>query len=149
MSLADWERNGWIRPLETSRREIHGIFQLVDRDITDASSESISNDSRFTIAYRAILNLCLIPLRCRGYRVAKGQSHHQRTIESIVLTLGEEYRDRMDYYNDTRSSRNIIDYDTAWTISLTSAEEIIEEARRLREDVRKWVSTHHPDLLPN
>jgi hypothetical protein len=124
------------------------LFELVDRDLTDANLERLSSDRRFEIAYSAILNLCLIPLRCCGYRVAKDLRHHERTIGSIVLTLGEEYRDRMHYYNDARSSRNIIDYDTAWTISLTSAEEIISEAKALREEVREWVREKHPELYP-
>ena len=44
MSLKQWEANGWLRPHQTSRKEIANLLAIADRDITDAASSDISDD---------------------------------------------------------------------------------------------------------
>jgi hypothetical protein len=148
MSLREWATNGWIRSHSTSRDEIRGLFELADRDIKDSSEGNISNDRKFNIAYAAIRNLCLIPLYCSGYRTGRGESQHYRIIQSLPLTMGEVYKDRMHYFDGCRSKRNISDYDTAWMISEDEAKEILEEARRFRKEVESWVKKNYPRYFP-
>jgi len=148
MSLEDWASNGWVQPHSTSKEEIRGLFELADRDIADSSEGKISNDRRFIIAYAAIRHLCLIPLYCCGYRTGKGESRHFRTIQSLPLTMGEEYRERMHYFDGCRTKRNISDYDTAWTISGVEAKEILEEARKFRREAEQWLRKNYPQYDP-
>jgi hypothetical protein len=56
MTLEAWKQNGWLREYETSRKEMRGILDLVDRDLSDAARDAISADWRFNIAY--IMRLC-------------------------------------------------------------------------------------------
>ncbi len=38
MSLAEWVKNGWLRPHKPSKKEIKNLFEIVERDLKDASS---------------------------------------------------------------------------------------------------------------
>jgi hypothetical protein len=54
--LKQWADNGWLRPHQTSKKEISGLLRIVKRDIDDAQRD-ISSDWRFGIAYNAALKL--------------------------------------------------------------------------------------------
>jgi hypothetical protein len=36
MTLADWQRNGWLTPHQTSVHEIADLLAVVDRDLADS-----------------------------------------------------------------------------------------------------------------
>lgn len=59
MSLKQWANNGWLRPHQTSSKEIEDLLAIVKRDLADAAGD-ISADWRFGIAYNAALKLCTI-----------------------------------------------------------------------------------------
>ena len=59
MSWHDWAKAGWLRPHQTSRRQIADLFAIVDRDLEDAT-RGLSADWQFGIAYNAVLKLCTI-----------------------------------------------------------------------------------------
>jgi len=40
MSLKQWADNGWLKPHQTSRKEIKNLLDIVDRDMLDAGSAS-------------------------------------------------------------------------------------------------------------
>ncbi len=68
MSLKRWHKNGWLKPHKTTPSQIAELFAIVDRDLADAGSESLSIDWQFGIAYNATLKLCTILLYAEGYR---------------------------------------------------------------------------------
>ena len=70
MTLRLWEKNGWIRPHQTSPQEVAGLLSIVDRDLADSRGR-ISSDWQFGIAYNAALKLCTILLHASGYRPEK------------------------------------------------------------------------------
>ena len=45
MSLERWTENGWLREYKTSAQEVANILALVERDLTDAEREEISNSA--------------------------------------------------------------------------------------------------------
>jgi hypothetical protein len=49
MSLHGWAKAGWLRPHQTSRRQIADLFAIVDRDLEDAA-RGLSADWQFGIA---------------------------------------------------------------------------------------------------
>lgn len=148
MSLEDWVRNGWIKTHETSKKEIRNLFLLADRDISDASAGNISNDRKFNIAYSATLHLCQIPLHCLGYRISRGEGHHFRAIQSITLTMGKDYSEKKNYFDDCRVKRNKSDYDMVGTISEDEVREILEEAKAFRQEIWSWVQYSYPQYDP-
>jgi hypothetical protein len=80
MNLADWHKNGWIKPHQTSPQEI--------ADLKDAKAKGLSDDWRFNIAYNAALQTATAALAASGYTVAKGDSNHFRVIQSLAFTIG-------------------------------------------------------------
>jgi hypothetical protein len=56
MSLADWERNGWLTKHHTSPNEIRDLLQVVERDLADSAPKGLSADWRLNIAENAALD---------------------------------------------------------------------------------------------
>lgn len=147
MSLSDWQKNGWLKPHQTSREEIQNILQIIKRDLQDSQLTELSLDWRFAISYNAALQCCTIALYCKGYKPGRGQSEHYRVIQSLPLTMGEKYNLTRDYLNACRAKRNISDYDAAGTISLQEVQELSEVAQELYGDLKRWLAEHYPQYL--
>lgn len=82
MSLEQWANNGWLRPHQTSAREIQDLLAIVKRDLADAQGE-ISADWRFGIAYNAALKLIEFTRELRQTAVAWLEQNH---IELLLPT---------------------------------------------------------------
>ena len=145
MSLSQWANNGWLRPHETSPREIQDLLAIVARDLADAKGE-ISADWRFGIAYNAALKLCTILLHASGYRPEKTLQHY-RTLHALPLILGPEWREDADYLDACRIKRNTVEYDRAGCATKKDAVELIEFTQELRDAVRAWLQANHIELL--
>lgn len=146
MTLKQWATNGWLRTHNTSTEEIANLVGIVERDLTDAA-ESISSDWRFGIAYNAALKLCTILLYASGYR-AERQLQHYRTIQSLPLILGGDYKREAEYLEACRKKRNIVEYDYVGGATEADADELISFVKELREDVLNWIEKNQSHLLP-
>jgi hypothetical protein len=71
MSLQQWANNGWLRPHETSPKEIQDLLAIVKRDLADAEGD-ISAVWQFGIAYNAALKLCTLLMHASGYPLRPG-----------------------------------------------------------------------------
>lgn len=139
MTLSDWAKNSWIKTHTTSKKEIEGLFSIVEREIRDSELNGISSDGKFSHAYRASLTLATILLYASGYMPDKGQSHHFRTIAAIPEILGNEAKDDADYLQNCRTIRNAAEYDSANEASEGSAKELVIFAKDFDKRVRAWV----------
>ena len=146
MSLKEWEKNKWLRPHKTSVEEIANLLAIVARDMEDASSEEISVDWRFGIAYNAALKLCTILLYSEGYRAERANQHYW-TIQTLPFILEENSKADADYLDACRKKRNIVEYDYVGGMTENDAEELIQFVKTFRERVMVRLKTHHPDLL--
>lgn len=115
MSLNDWHKAGWLRPHQTSKRQIADLFAIVDRDLEDAA-RGLSSDWQFGIAYNAALKLCTVLVYAEGWRPEKNLAHY-RTLQSLPLILGESRRDDADYLDTCRAKRNTAEYDAAGQVT--------------------------------
>ena len=146
MSLRDWLKNGWLTEHETTRQEIADLLSLIDRDLSDCQSPGLSADWRLAIAYNAALQVAVAGLAAEGYRVAR-ESHHFRAVQSLAFTLGSDgpLIAQLDAF---RKKRNISDYERAGSVSTQEAQEMIDLAGRLRDELVRWLRRAHPDMLP-
>ena len=87
MSLANWQKNGWLVEHRPNRDEIRDLMGIVARDLEDCRTEGLSPDWRVSIAYNAELQAATAALCASGYRAAR-EAHHYRAIESLALTIG-------------------------------------------------------------
>ena len=147
MTLTEWQNNGWLRPHNSSRNEIEGLFSIVDRDLNDAISKDLSCDWKFGIAYNTALKLCTVLLHASGYRPEKLLQHF-RTIAAIQEILGAGKADAVAYLELCRVKRNTVEYDMAGAVSESEAIELIELVTEFRTDVLNWLTKHYQNLVP-
>jgi len=123
------------------------LLAVVERDLADCTAERLSDDWKFGIAYNAALQLATAALHASGYRPARGQSHHIRAIESLAFTLGlgAATVNQLDAF---RAKRHAHVYDRAGAVSAGEAQEMIELAHKLDQDVRAWLKRTYPKLFP-
>lgn len=115
MSLADWQKNGWLVEHRTSRAEIRDLMGIVARDLEDCRTEGLSPDWRLSIAYNAAVQAATAALCASGFRTAR-EAHHYRVIESLALTIGAS-SEVVPQFDAFRKKRNIGGYDRAGTTS--------------------------------
>jgi uncharacterized protein (UPF0332 family) len=146
MTLKQWLENKWLVEHATSPEEITALLGLVDRDLADAKTSTISADWRLAIAYNAVLQCATAALAACGYRTSKGSSHHYYTVESLALTLGVD-EDDVRTIDAFRKKRNISDYERAGSITDTEVAELIELAATIRARLVEWLRSEHPALV--
>lgn len=147
MSLQTWLSAGWLRPHQTSPKEIRDLWLIAERDLKDAASGGISHDWQYGIAYNAALKLCTILLYTEGYRPEKSLAHY-RTLQALPLILGSHRNADADYLDGCRKKRNTVEYDYAGGATAADAEELIRFSNELRIEVLAWLKANHPKLVP-
>ena len=144
MSLANWQKNGWLVEHRATRDEIRDLMGIVARDLEDCRTEGLSPDWRLSIAYNAALQAATAALCASGYRAAR-EAHHYRAIESLALTIGAPSA-TVRQFDAFRKKRNIGGYDRAGTTSDQEAGEMIALAEGICRDVSTWLRKNHPGL---
>jgi uncharacterized protein (UPF0332 family) len=132
----------------TSKKELDVLRALIARDLADAAVKELSEDRRFATAYNAALQAAKMAIAGAGYRLANVPGHHRLMFEAARLALGSSSARSLDFFENCRRKRNVIDYDRALVATNTEAEEIVAEAQAFLELVEKWIAAHHPKLVP-
>jgi hypothetical protein len=121
---------------------------MVDRNLADAASDSISVDNQYNLAYRAALMLCTVLLYAEGYASGKGQGSHVRPINALPLILGEAHRKNADYLDGCRGKRNRLEYEYIGATTPEDVVALLEYGHELRATVLAWLKEKHPKLVP-
>lgn len=119
---------------KTSKQEISDLLQIVERDIEDSNTNTVSLDWQFGIAYNAALKLATILVRINGYRV-KGHGHHMNTIILIPEFLGTDKKEYSDYLDACRKMRNKVEYDCVGGATEATVKELQEFVEEFKEIV--------------
>lgn len=89
---------------------IQRLLAAAGRNIEDAQTTSLSNENRFDMAYKAIMQLANAALQANGYRTLTSvPGHHQTMIQSLGKTVGLA-NDTIIELDTLRKQRNIADY---------------------------------------
>jgi hypothetical protein len=147
VSLENLLKIGQLKPHAAEATEIERLLIAARRNLRDARVTSISPETRFDAAYKAIMQSALAALMMHGYRPDTNRpGHHMTVIQSLPLTIGLDSK-RIIVLDTLRRQRNVADY-TGDDIDQTTAEHCITEAGRLIEDVAAWRASKRPDLVP-
>jgi hypothetical protein len=146
MTLAKWAEYGWLKAEPTSPEEIRDLLGIVSRDLADASVEAISDDRRFEAAFSAARTAANVALRACGYRTTTQPGHHQKTIESLELTLRAEPM-LIQKLRVLSKKRNATSYDAAGNVSQQELDQAIQVAHELQDSVIVWLRRNHPELI--
>jgi len=134
MSLNSLLKTGKLRKHKTSSQELSDLFEVVRRDMKDASIKELSADRRFATAYNAALQLTMILMHAGGYR-ASSQGHHRTAFEFLATVEKKRFEKLARYFDLCRKKRNITDYDRAQVVSMREVAELIEEVKGFYDDV--------------
>ena len=147
MSYEKLLRERRIQPHKAFKEDLRDLFQIIERDLKDASIKELSLDRRFATAYNAALEASKAVLYCEGYRT-RGTGHHATAFQFVRIVFGKNQEDLVDYFDECRKKRNITDYDRAGQISEKEVDEIMREARNFFRIVKDWIKRNHPSLAP-
>lgn len=125
---------------------IQKLLQAANSCLKDASIEALSNETRFDVAYKAIMQLANAALQANGFRTLTSvPGHHQTMIQSLPKTIGLE-RTAMIKLDALRKQRNVTDYSGDMVTDKACAA-CIEMATELTTQVTTWFRENHPELL--
>ena len=125
---------------------IQRLLQAAQTCLDDAAIDMLSNENRFDIAYKAIMQLANVALQANGFRTLSSKpGHHQTMIQSLPTTIGLEI-DTMIELDAMRKQRNITDY-SGDIVTDKEQEACLNLAHSLWDHVNAWLQQHHPELL--
>lgn len=135
-----------LEKITPDRPGITRLLEAAQRNIADSNIELISNENRFDVAYKAIMQLSNIALSASGYRTLTSvPGHHQTMIQSLTKTIDIE-TDTMIILDSLRKQRNIADY-SGDTITETTMITCTKHAKELLFLVEDWLKNHKPELI--
>ena len=127
---------------------ISRLLKAAERNLSDAGVVKISLESRFDVAYKSILQSANAALQASGYRTLTSKPGHNQTILQLLIKTAGVDRETLIVLDALRRQRNIVDY-SGDLIPQSAVSECVAQAEYLIEQVRKWISINHPDLIPD
>jgi len=136
MTLDNLEREGFIKKLPADRRKVKDALNLAKRDIDTARNLLTKDyDWAFSIAYNAMLQTIRALMFSKGYRPS-GSNQHISVVRFAEIFLDEEI---VIVFDRMRRKRHSTIYDTAGTISRKEAENAVDMAKRLIQEIEKMI----------
>lgn len=147
MSLENLVKINQLLHHTTNPQEVQRLLISADRNLADSRNESISDETRFDAAYKAIMQCAMVALMANGYRPSTTTpGHHQTMIQSLGLTLGVDNKVWI-VLDSLRKKRNLNDY-SGDLIEPAAVRTCIAHAETLVVTTRAWLDQHRPDLMP-
>lgn len=147
VSLQNLLKIGQLKTHPVDAGEIEQLLAAAQRSLRDARVTSISAETRFDAAYKAIMQSALAALMMHGYRPDTNRpGHHMTVVQSLPLTVDLDPK-RIAVLDALRRQRNVVDY-TGDVIDDSTAEHCIVEARQLNDDVLAWRKAKRTELPP-
>jgi uncharacterized protein (UPF0332 family) len=148
VSLENLLKIGQLKLHPPDAREIEQLLVAARRNVRDARVTSISAETRFDAAYKAIMQSALAALMMRGYRPDTNRpGHHMTVVQSLPITIGIDSK-RVVVLDALRRQRNVADY-TGDDVDESTAEHCIAQAEQLVVDVMAWRTSKRSDLDPD
>jgi len=125
-------RIGKLKEHAPTAAEVQRLLVAIERNLSDAAVASISDETRFDAAYKAVMQCALVAMIAAGYRPTTSEpGHHQTMIQSLPLTLGVA-NDVWVVLDALRKQRNAHDY-TGQPITPGVVSECLAQAKALRK----------------
>ncbi|MDE0512914.1 MAG: DNA-binding protein [Gammaproteobacteria bacterium] len=125
---------------------IKRLISAAERNIADAYVTEISDENRFDVAYKAIMQLANAALQANGYRTLTDKpGHHMTMIQTLSQTAGID-KQTVIVLDALRKQRNVADY-SGDVIPVSAVNECISHAENLLNDIRNWMKKNKPELI--
>lgn len=126
--------------------EIQRFVAKIATKLTDAQNTQISLDSRFDLAYKALLQTDLAALRANSLRPDSRGGHHILALQTLNQTIGYP-RDKLRLLEEFRRQRAVGLYDGSFNPSLAEVTALMNTLIELKSHFAHWLQTHHPELM--
>ena len=128
-----------------SAEEIRRFLAKIGTKLTDAEKDSISLDSRFDLAYEALLQIGLAALRANNLRPDSRGGHHVLALQTLHNSIGYP-REKLRLLDEFRRQRATGLYDGSFVPTQTELDELRATAAELKAHLEAWLIKHHPEL---
>lgn len=132
----------------TDRVEVGRFLAKIDRKLADSRSSAISLDSRFDLAWEAVLQIGLTALRASGFRATSQAGHQVLAIQTLDKTMGIT-KDRIRLLETFRKNRSAGLYEGTFDPSRAEVDSLMRAADELRAALLEWLTAKRPELLPD
>ena len=129
MGLENLVKTGQLHPQPPDTAEIARRIAAAQRSLRDAQRKDLAPESRFDLAYAAIMHVAQAALRMKGFRLATAHGHHATAIQALTLALGYDQR-KTNALDALRRKRNGMEYE-ADVISESMPESCVAAAKEL------------------
>lgn len=146
MSLDNLARIGSLKPHTTSAAEVRRLLRAAQRNLEDARLPGLSDETRYDLGYKTIMQCALTGLMASGYRPStSAPGHHQTMIQTLSLTMGVP-SDTWLVLDALRKKRNLTDY-LGDLVDPESVAECMAQAETLFAHTQNWLALNRPELL--
>ncbi len=135
-----------LEKAQTDAPEISRYLAKIRRKLADSRKTNISLDSRFDIAFEALLQIALAALRCNGYRTTTEAGHQRLAIQLLPKSIGIEPGEirTLDEY---RKKRSLGLYEADFDPSASEVKAVIDTVEHLLEKLTRHIKATRPELL--
>ena len=132
-----------LETIEPDLLTIRRLLEAAKRNIHDSHLSGLSNENRFDVAYKAIMQIANAALQTRGFRTLTSKpGHHQTMIQSLAKTLSVDF-EMVIVLDALRKQRNVADY-SGDLVTDAAVKECIAQAELLLSVVLEKLK---PDVL--
>lgn len=122
----------------SSRAEIERLLDKIATKLADAEVKSVSLETRFDIAYEALLQIGLVALRSHHLRPNSRGGHHAIALQSLPLTIGYP-REKVRLLDEFRKQRATGLYDGSFSPSERELSELIAATKEIYTLLQGWL----------
>mgnify|MGYP000453944261 CR=1 FL=1 len=126
-------------------QEIRRFLVKIATKLADAQSRQVSLDSRFDLAYEALLQIGLAALRANGLRPDSRGGHHVLALQTLNVTIGFP-REKLRLLDEYRKKRAQGLYDGSFEPSQTEVEALVATVKELKAHFEAWLKAERPEL---
>ena len=126
--------------------EIRRLRRKIATKLADARNEQISLDSRFDLAYEALLQLGLTALRANGLRPDSRGGHHAIALQTLDTTV-QYPREKLRLLDRFRRQRAAGLYDGSFEPSEAEVQALLDAVSELKDHLEEWLARSHPECI--
>lgn len=124
--------------------EISRLRRKIAAKLADARNDQISLDSRFDLAYEALLQIGLLALRANGLRPDSRGGHHVMALQTLDSTI-QYPREKLRLLDRFRRQRAAGLYDASFEPSEAEVQALLDAASELKDHLENWLAKSHPE----
>ncbi len=122
------------------------MLPAAERNMADTRIAGLSAETRFDVAYKAIMQSAMLALYANGYRTLTSRpGHHQTAIQTLTLTVALA-PEQVRVLDALRKQRNLADY-SGDLVPDSAVDECVTSATALQAQVLAWLRANKPELI--